>query len=227
MPAQLNNGGYFFQAIARLRPGVSLEQARNAMDVIAAGYREANPANVDAPVADRAGAAARRCGRRPAPELPAALRRGRLRAADRLRQHRQPAAGALRRPAQGDRRPLRARRQSIRRGAPARHREPGRRRARRAARGAARPLDAPRPGRVRGRADSPRAGDRDRSAGARLRPGRDARHRAGHRPAAGAAGDRRERAGGAEGRQPRLHRRRAGACGPACSSPKCRCRSCC
>ena len=48
VPAQLNNGGYFFQAIARLQPGVSLEQARNAMDVIAAGYREANPANVDA-----------------------------------------------------------------------------------------------------------------------------------------------------------------------------------
>jgi predicted permease len=49
VPAQLDNGGYFFQAIARLRPGVSLEQARDAMDVIAAGYRAAYPANVDAP----------------------------------------------------------------------------------------------------------------------------------------------------------------------------------
>jgi predicted permease len=49
VPAQLNNGGYFFQAIARLRPGVSLEQAREAMNVIADGYRAANPANVDAP----------------------------------------------------------------------------------------------------------------------------------------------------------------------------------
>ena len=48
-PSQLNNGGYFFQAIARLRPGLSLVQAREAMDVIAAGYRAANPANVDAP----------------------------------------------------------------------------------------------------------------------------------------------------------------------------------
>ncbi len=48
-PSQLNNGGYFFQAIARLRPGVSLPQAREAMNVIAAGYRTANPANVDAP----------------------------------------------------------------------------------------------------------------------------------------------------------------------------------
>ena len=49
VPSQLNNGGYFFQAIARLRPGVSLAQAREAMNVIAAGYRAANPANVDAP----------------------------------------------------------------------------------------------------------------------------------------------------------------------------------
>jgi putative ABC transport system permease protein len=49
VPAQLDNGGFFFQAIARLRPGVSLEQAREAMNVIAAGYRAAYPANVDAP----------------------------------------------------------------------------------------------------------------------------------------------------------------------------------
>jgi predicted permease len=49
VPSQLNNGGYFFQAIARLRPGVSLPQAREAMNVIASGYREGHPANVDAP----------------------------------------------------------------------------------------------------------------------------------------------------------------------------------
>ena len=48
-PSQLNNGGYFFQAIARLRPGVSVQQAQEAVNVIAAGYRQANPANVDAP----------------------------------------------------------------------------------------------------------------------------------------------------------------------------------
>jgi predicted permease len=48
VPAQLNNGGYFFQTIARLRPGVSVQQAREAMNVIAAGYRAAHPANVDA-----------------------------------------------------------------------------------------------------------------------------------------------------------------------------------
>lgn len=49
VPSQLNGGGFFFQAIARLRPGVSLEQARDAMNVIAAGYRTTNPTNVDAP----------------------------------------------------------------------------------------------------------------------------------------------------------------------------------
>lgn len=49
VPAQLNNGGYFFQAFARLRPGISLPQAQEAMNLLAAGYREANPANVDAP----------------------------------------------------------------------------------------------------------------------------------------------------------------------------------
>jgi predicted permease len=48
-PSQLDNGGFFFQAIARLRPGVSLGQAREAMNLIASGYRDANPANVDAP----------------------------------------------------------------------------------------------------------------------------------------------------------------------------------
>jgi predicted permease len=47
--SQLTNGGYFFQVIARLRPGVSLEQAREAMNVIAAGYRQSHPGNVDAP----------------------------------------------------------------------------------------------------------------------------------------------------------------------------------
>jgi len=47
--SQLNGGGFFFQVLARLKPGVSLEQARQAMNVIAAGYRQSHPANVDAP----------------------------------------------------------------------------------------------------------------------------------------------------------------------------------
>ena len=49
VPSQLNNGGFFFQVIARLRPEVSLEQAREAMNVIASGYRQSQSANVDAP----------------------------------------------------------------------------------------------------------------------------------------------------------------------------------
>ena len=48
-PSQLNNGGFFFQVIARLKPGVSLEQAREAMHVITLGYRQSHAANVDAP----------------------------------------------------------------------------------------------------------------------------------------------------------------------------------
>lgn len=47
--SQLDGGGFFFQAVARLRPGVSLSQAREAMNVVAANYRAAHPANVDAP----------------------------------------------------------------------------------------------------------------------------------------------------------------------------------
>jgi predicted permease len=47
--SQLNGGSFFFQAVARLRPGVSLPQAREAMNLVAANYRAAHPANVDAP----------------------------------------------------------------------------------------------------------------------------------------------------------------------------------
>ena len=49
VPSQLNNGGFFFQAIARLRPDVSLAQASDAMNVIANGYRASHASNVDAP----------------------------------------------------------------------------------------------------------------------------------------------------------------------------------
>ncbi|WP_415907134.1 ABC transporter permease [Oleiharenicola sp. Vm1] len=49
VPAQLDGGGFFFQAIARLKPGVSLRQAQENLDVIAGAYRAANPKNVDAP----------------------------------------------------------------------------------------------------------------------------------------------------------------------------------
>jgi predicted permease len=47
--SQVQGGGYYFQAIGRLKPGVLLEQARAAMHEIAAGYQAAQPGNVDAP----------------------------------------------------------------------------------------------------------------------------------------------------------------------------------
>lgn len=49
VPAQLDGGGFFFQAIARLKPGVSLRQAQENVSVLAAGYRQAHPSNSDAP----------------------------------------------------------------------------------------------------------------------------------------------------------------------------------
>jgi predicted permease len=48
VPSQLDGGGFFFQVLARLKPGVSLDQAREAMNVVAAGYRQARPTQVDA-----------------------------------------------------------------------------------------------------------------------------------------------------------------------------------
>ena len=48
IPSQMN-GGYFFRVLARLRPGVSMEQAHEAMNVIASGYRVAHAGNLDAP----------------------------------------------------------------------------------------------------------------------------------------------------------------------------------
>ena len=49
IPSQLNGGGFYFQTFARLRPGVSIERAREAMNVIAGGYKTAHPTNADAP----------------------------------------------------------------------------------------------------------------------------------------------------------------------------------
>jgi len=46
--SQLDGGGFYFQVIARLKPGVSLQQAQENLNVIAAAYRTAHPANTDA-----------------------------------------------------------------------------------------------------------------------------------------------------------------------------------
>jgi putative ABC transport system permease protein len=48
VPSQLDGGGFFFQVIARLKSGVTLAQAQENVNVLAAGYRRAHPANADA-----------------------------------------------------------------------------------------------------------------------------------------------------------------------------------
>ena len=45
---QIDDGGLFFNTLARLKPGVSIEQARAAVTVIAAGYAQTHSKNVDA-----------------------------------------------------------------------------------------------------------------------------------------------------------------------------------
>lgn len=48
VPSQLNGGGYFFNVVGRLAPGVSLDQAQEAMQITADAYRAQYPGNVDA-----------------------------------------------------------------------------------------------------------------------------------------------------------------------------------
>ena len=45
---QIDDGGLFFIVLARLKAGTTIAQVRSAMDTIAAGYAQANPAHVDA-----------------------------------------------------------------------------------------------------------------------------------------------------------------------------------
>ncbi|HJT97260.1 MAG TPA: ABC transporter permease, partial [Rhodanobacteraceae bacterium] len=44
---QIDDGGLFYNVLARLKPGVDLDEARTAMNVIATGYAQANPSHVD------------------------------------------------------------------------------------------------------------------------------------------------------------------------------------
>jgi len=45
---QIDSGGFFYNVIARLEPGIGLEQARSEVAAIAAAYAQALPSNVDA-----------------------------------------------------------------------------------------------------------------------------------------------------------------------------------
>ena len=49
VPSQINNGAFTFQVLGRLKPDVSLQQARENVKLLASGYQAANPKNVDAP----------------------------------------------------------------------------------------------------------------------------------------------------------------------------------
>ncbi len=44
---QIDDGGYFFNVVARLKQGVGLEQARAAMDVLQKAYEQSHESNVD------------------------------------------------------------------------------------------------------------------------------------------------------------------------------------
>ena len=99
--------------IARLQPGVSLEQARGEMETIAQQLEAQYPdSNKNVRRADHASVGSRR------PERPARAahvdRRRSAGPADRVCQRRQPAAGTRHRSAEGNRRPGRTRRQPLR-----------------------------------------------------------------------------------------------------------------
>lgn len=48
VPEQIDGGGFFFSLLARLKPNVSIAEANEQLAVIAAGYAQAYPTNVDA-----------------------------------------------------------------------------------------------------------------------------------------------------------------------------------
>ncbi len=48
IPAQVDGGGFFYNVVARMKPDVSLAQAREAVKVLAAGYASAHKTNADA-----------------------------------------------------------------------------------------------------------------------------------------------------------------------------------
>ena len=65
-PQQIDNGGIFYTALARLKPGVGIDQARAAMDVIASGYAQGAADQCRLQLEDHGRFSARRPGRQPA-----------------------------------------------------------------------------------------------------------------------------------------------------------------
>ena len=116
MPFQLDpnttDQGHYFRAMGRLKPGVTLEQAKARMEAIGRRVQAEVPERARPEQQLQRRAAARGHREQRAIVAARAGRRGQLRAADRLRQRRQPAARA------GDRAPARDR-DPRRRSAPA------------------------------------------------------------------------------------------------------------
>ena len=101
--------GRYMSAIARLKPGVELTEAQAQMDTIASGLTEEFP-QFDTGWGALLVPMHRELSGRSASRAARAHRRGRLRAADRVRERREPAARARRDASARDRDSQRARR---------------------------------------------------------------------------------------------------------------------
>jgi hypothetical protein len=106
----IQRGTGYLNVVGRLKPGVTPVQAIEQLRVVHARYAAANAGKVDAKTGVARDSAAGGSRGQPAPDVPHAARRCRLRAARRLRQRRQSPPRPLRRPPQGNRHPRRARR---------------------------------------------------------------------------------------------------------------------
>ena len=212
-------------AVAKLKPGISVERAVADMDAIARGSNAVSDVEHRS---HRLGAALLRADRAEHPAGAArALGRRRLRAAHRLREPGEPDAGARRRPSARDRDPRGARRQPPADRSADADREPADGARRRRARRPARLVGRARVRRVAADHRAAHRSDRGRSARAGVRDRRLDRDRPRVRPRAGAARLVDRSADVAEGCRARIRRRADAACARRSWSPKWRSRSCC
>ncbi len=117
--------GHYFTNVARLKPGVSLEQAQAALMASATAYRDRYTVAAMSQTAGFSTITLTRGARAPgAADAARRARRRRLRAADRVRERREPAADPRDGSAPRARVARRARRRALARHAPAVDREP-------------------------------------------------------------------------------------------------------